>query len=460
LKLIRTARYGCALLWILGGSVAIAGEVATTSSARLPPENCVRQMRAARIARLDGNRERSLELLEQAADSCPQDLTPLVAMLEHHYFFGLPEARAKSVTERLAARLADPASPVPPGALTYLVGVAEAGEDDLQRILDAVLSRLGRFENDPRLIEAAATLQERLGRLEDAREMLGRLLELSPSPGLRWKCLMLDRHLERWDGVADSLAELIEAGEESPFVRMSYIEALGKTGQFDEILLQLESLDLTSLRGDLLARQTLWGLLRQVAWDLRDLGLDDQAERVFRRLLELNPEDVRTRTTLIYLYSDEQERLAHETALQEQLAEEDDPYVLLQQAGDLMVAGNFEQALQLLQRAAEELPHVESASFNLGMAAIRLERWSTALAAFEHSTSLNPKRAEGFLYRGVALQNLDRCEQAVVHLRTAVELNSDMPQSYYFLWACYKALGDNAAAERALNEYNARIEGQ
>lgn len=419
----------------------------------LPPVGLVLALRQARIAEIEGRTDDALAVLREASEEFSDSVLPVVELLDFHRRHRLPEESGQELRELLKRRLLDPRSPLPSGTLRYLVDAPDATEAELNLFLEATLVRLGTERREPRLLAAAAALQERLGRLPEARETLGRLLEVQPSDPVRWHCLALDRKLERWQEVADFLRARLSAG--SHFAeRMSYIEILGKLGDLEEIVRQLDLLGESAQFSRIRQLGSLRSLLLQAAWDLRDAGRHDGAETIFRRVLQIEPDCAEARNALLYFYSTEEERRAHEAALAERWSAETDPDELAREGANVLAGGDAARAFELLQRAAQQLPGSEIAWFNLGLAAIRLERWSAAHEAMERATEINPSRAEAYLYRGAALQNLERCAEAIPPLEKALQLDPELDQAHYYLYFCHRALGHREPTRRHLELYN------
>jgi tetratricopeptide (TPR) repeat protein len=145
--------------------------------------------------------------------------------------------------------------------------------------------------------------------------------------------------------------------------------------------------------------------------------------------------------------------------LQQQWSAESDSDRLLAEGASLLASRDFERAYQLLERAAGGLPDSELAQFNLGLAAIGLERWEVAERALGRAIELNPSRAESYLNRGIALQYLDLCDEAITVLKRGLELQPDLTQSHYYLYECYRRLGDEKAAAEHRRLYSASVEG-
>ena len=407
---------------------------------------------------MHGQPDLALEQLHAAAETFPDELVAIVALMNHHRRFGAAEDEVTRLREMLIQRLADSESAIPTGTLEYLVRSPDAGPEELTLILEVARKRLGKTEEYVDALRAVSVLQQRLGRHDEARETLHQMLEIRPSAELHWRCLVQDRAQDRWEEASDHLRQLVKSNPDSPFFLMSYIEALGKTGENEELVQQLELLD----EGwndvvDSRLKSTLQSLLMQVAWDLRDAGHDARAEAILRRILAIDPDNGTARKIILYLYSSDEERLAHESALEKKWQKETDPTRLLENGAKLLASGNIDAAFPLLERSARQLSGSEFAHFNLGLAAVRLERWATAERALGRSIELNPDRAEAYLNRGLALSYLERHADAIVLLERALEMQPDLTQSHFYLYVCYRGLGDQTVALEHLALYDASV---
>jgi len=426
-------------------------EQSATSS--LPPEELVIGLRAARLELMRGDRDEALRLLRELAETHAESVVPVMALWDYHRKYELPQEEVRRLRELLTRRLGDVTSPLPPGTVRYLVENPDAGDDEIPLILDAAKRRLDAAETpDPQLLEAIGVLQARVGRLEQARASFARTHELQPRRELLWRVYVLDRRMEHWEDAAVSLGRLRESNGSDEMLRMAHIEVLAKLGRYQELATELSALK----RGSLLVQfaGAYSELLLRSAWDLRDAGKEKEAETLFRQLIEIEPDNTSARLAILYFYSSEEERQAHEEAVRQRREQEDDPTTLAQEGADLLAAGDAAGAIDLLERASRGLPESELVWFNLGLAATRLERWSVAEEAYARAAAINPSRVESVLQHGIALQKLERCEEAVTELERALGLDSELTQSHYYLYVCYTALGDREAALEHLTLYN------
>jgi tetratricopeptide (TPR) repeat protein len=437
-------------------SAAASGEPAAAEEV-LPPLALVREVREARIALRRGEREEGLRRLRAAAEAHPRHVIPLAALLNLHREHPLPEDEAARLRGLLRTRLRDPDAALPRGTLDYLLFDPDASTEELELLLDAAERRLAAAaEPDPELLRTVATALARLERPEEVRTVLGRLLEVEPDWEVRWQAAMLDLNLRRWEDAAAGLERLMAGADDgdAPLLRLMYMKALAALGRFEELTRQIEHFEGQTDPYAAVVRSSLPDLLLEVAWALRDDGRPDDAEAVFERIIELVPDHVPARKALLHLYSDDAERAQHEQAIAATQQDADAPDQLAQEAATLLATGDAAGALPLLERVTAELPDSEVAWFNLGLAALQLERWEAAEAAFARATELNPRRGESRLHRGAALQRLGRCREALGELELALELRPDLAQAHYYLYACHKELGNGRAAAEHRSAYN------
>ena len=414
-------------------------------------------LRQARIAQMEGHVAEELETLRAAVESHPREIAPIYALLEYHRRNGLPGEEHRRMLELFARRLEDPQHDLPIGVLTGIVRDPEADEATLRLITERVERRIESRGRGPEVLELLAQLQERLGRAEAALATLEELYRLQPSDVLRWQLYVCYVRLERWGAAADVVASFLEE-EEAEIWRGPYVRLLGKAGRFEELMRQIDGLAsdaLTSEAGGGPPGPERSELLWSSAWNLRDSGREAEAELLFRRLLEHEPEHQGARTVLLHLYGSDEERQTFAAAEVERWHGETDPRTLFDEGTERLMAGDAEAALDLLKRAAPGLPELEAAWYNLGMAAYRLEDWAATESGFGRAAELNADRAESFFFRGIALVNLGRCGDAVEPLERALELDPDRDLAHYHLAQCYQTLGDAEAAARHRRLYDA-----
>ncbi len=444
----------CSLLpFLLLSTVALAEP--EPDPTLVPPLECVRLLRQARIIEDLEMPDAAFLKLQEAAKLYPGQVTPIRELLSFSIRHNLDEADRTALRRTLLGLISNPRAALPNGTLGYLVYNPEISPDEAEAILHAVHQRIDADAPDPEMLRMAANLEQRLERREEARRTLNRLLEIDPDPSLYRQRLYLDMHLEDWEAAAAGLEQMLEFTD-SPFDRALYIRMLGKLGRLDDLIRQTELLENGSPLDLYVIRGMVDDLLVQVAWDLRDAGRDEEAESLFRRVLKGDPDNAEVQTTLLHLYSTAEEKELHREQIEHRWASEEDLSILLKEGVDRVAAGDVEGGIDLLERAARGMPGSELAWYNLGLAALRLERWEQAEEAFAFSIRLNDQRMESVLYRGAALQALGRYKEAIQDLNRAQAMKPevDVPEVHFYLFRCYRGLQDAKAAAKELTIYN------
>ncbi len=439
---------------LLAAAAPLAASLGPGGSAALPPPECVRLLRQARIAEGKGELDEAMALLARAAEAFPQEVLPLEALLRLHEERGLAAEVAAELRERLVARLLDPSTPLPAGTASFLVESLE-GQPALLGALATRLERRSADDPDRKLLEVLAVAQGKLGLELEARRTLGRLIELEPSYAAVAMALKIDLEHERWHEALALLEPLLDHPQHGEAWHSVHLELLARTGQTERVRAQLERLDRQGKQA-VLSSDGHRSLLKEVAWNLYDAGETEMAELLWRRLLAEDAEDLEAQRVVAHLFGSEEERRAGAEQVDRQLAGDLEPAVLLDEGTSYLAAGDAARAYDLLARAAPGLGDDEAAWFNLGLAAKQLERWAEAAEAFARAVALNEARPETHAHLGTVLRELGRCGEAVAHMRRALQLDPDRTATWYYLAKCYEALGETGRAAEAMAEYRGR----
>ena len=445
---ITRAVVGCLLL--LASQQLPAGE-----QLRLPPEQCLRQLRSARILGMQGEADAQLATLHVALASFPLEIAPIYALLELHREHPLPTAEFDRFRALLAARLEDPESDLPVAVLRNLVDGPAVEDERLELVIAHAGRRLasgtgGRAE----LLDLLAAAQVRLGDTAAAVESLQQLRALAPSETVTWQLYRGYVELERWDEALAVFEQFLD--REQVDLLEIHLRLLGRAGQVEKQRMLIER-SIEAARSDPAPSDNVWlrfaderrwlSSLADAAWDLRDAGRDAEASALFARLVELDPGNEGARGRWLYLYGSGEERRQAAAAKAVRLQQLEDPFALYGAGTSLLAAGDPAGALELLERAAPALPELEACWYNLGLAAFQTEAWQTAASSFAHALELNAERAESAFFRGMALNQLSDCAGSVTALERALELGIDRQLTHYYLARCYRTLGDGISAE-------------
>ena len=326
----------------------------------------------------------------------------------------------------------------------------------LQAIADELERRVaGAQSQDRPTLVALYNLRVRQDDTAGAIEAREKIFEIEPTMANRRELLYLYRSEKRWQDAADLVKDWMELADSKAHLRRVYIDLLSRLNRLDQVEEQVDQMLSEITDKEEYVQLIYFAAVREAAWNLRDAGLDDGAERLFRRVAALNPKDQEALAALLHFYGSEEELALLAAAESQKWADEDDPHALFEEGTARLTAGDAEGAFPLLQRAAPGLPNLEPAWYNLGMAAYRVENWETVAKAFGRAGELNDSRPHTFLYRGLALEKLGRCDQAVVALDRAVQLDPSLTNAHYYLASCYRWLGRNEDAARHRKLYQA-----
>lgn len=442
----------------------LPAQPATGQAGEMPDVQCLRLLRSARIAELKSQSDVEAAWLNRARNECNQPTAALLALLRAHLRNPLPEEEIQEVRRDLVAAFDDPSSAPPPGVLEFIAREDEADETVLLASRRLVERRLSSADVDgARFLRLKALLSQRLGDRVEATEALAELRAMEPkNEEIAWALLRLLSIQQDWNRAADLLAEMAENGGST--VRSLYARILARAGRVEDASEQLEILGGEVDREDALALNNYAAEVLAAAWNLRDSGRLEEAERLFRLAERHAPlqgwPSVEAKGALVHLYGTVEERAAHQTAVADRWQSVSDPQSLLNEGANQLASGNFDQAIELLKRAAGELGHLEAVWYNLGFAAYRAERWDEAWQALDRASELNDQRADTFFFSGMAMVSLERWEEAIPRLLRALELDPERRHAHYQLWVCYRSLGLEAEASRHKAAYDALGDGR
>ena len=187
-------RWGAGLLLLASALLAAtagAEELSSTEGPELPPADCLRAIRAARIAGLGGDAEGELAGLRAAREAFPGELSVLSALLSYHRRHPLPPEEHQGLTKEVEAALAEVDRPAPIAVVKQVIADPDTGSDLLSSIGDHLRRRLAVQESpDPKLLWTLSEVQDRLGDEDGALASLEGLWRLGGHPEL---VFVLDR---------------------------------------------------------------------------------------------------------------------------------------------------------------------------------------------------------------------------------------------------------------------------
>ncbi len=449
---------GCLAASLVSLPRAIA-QAPVSATGDLPNVECLRLMRRAEVARLSSQAAAEVGWLKRALQDCNEPAAPLTALLRVHGRRPLPGNEAQELRKALIATFDDPSSAPPPGVLEHIARGEEAEESVLRAVFGLVEKQLALGSGDrARFLRLKALLEQRLGRRREAAETLVELRSLEPgNEEIAWALLRLFTILSNWEDAADLLGEMVEGGATG--LRSRYAQTLARAGRVDEANEQLLLVAAELDHSDQLQLNDFAANVLAAAWNLRDSGRLEEAEGLFRLADEHAPSDERVgreaALALVHLYGSAEERAAHQQAVTDSWQQVKDPQLLLNEGANQLSAGNYDRAIELLKRAAEELGHLEAVWYNLGFAAYRAERWDEAWQSLDRASELNDQRADTFFFSGLALIRLERWEEAIPRLLRTLELDPGRRLAHYQLWVAFRLLGREDEAARHQAAYDA-----
>jgi tetratricopeptide (TPR) repeat protein len=179
-----------------------------------------------------------------------------------------------------------------------------------------------------------------------------------------------------------------------------------------------------------------------------------QAEKAYRRVLELDPNHKEATLALKALIDDRKET---------QVSEAFDKAIALQQQGMLA------EAISIYLKVAEDKPTDDTLFYNLGTAYQANNEFDKAKESFIRAATLKPedqtykdalafivnKKADQLLEKGVNAQTNGKYEEAIVSYLELLKINSERADIWYNLGIAYQSI---AKPDEALNAYTKAFE--
>lgn len=179
-----------------------------------------------------------------------------------------------------------------------------------------------------------------------------------------------------------------------------------------------------------------------------------QAEKAYRRVLELDPNHKEATLALKALTDDRKET---------QVSEAFDKAIALQQQGMLA------EAISIYLKVAEDKPTDDTLFYNLGTAYQANNEFDKAKESFIRAATLKPedqtykdalafivnKKADQLLEKGVNAQTNGKYEEAIVSYLELLKINSERADIWYNLGIAYQSI---AKPDEALNAYTKAFE--
>jgi len=162
----------------------------------------------------------------------------------------------------------------------------------------------------------------------------------------------------------------------------------------------------------------------QHALDLHRQGQLDQAEKLYVRILEQEPDNFAALQFLGVLRGQQGRHAEALRLIAAAVRVQPQDFGALANYGQiLMAAGRIEEALGAFDRAIAIRPDFFEALYNKATALIQLSRFAEAVSGYDRALSVRPNSAECHYNRGVALAALGWLDEALVSYDTALAAN-------------------------------------
>ena len=128
---------------------------------------------------------------------------------------------------------------------------------------------------------------------------------------------------------------------------------------------------------------------------------------------------------------------------------------LMDKAKEAQLAGKSDQAADLYRAALRIRPRWAPAEYGLGLIATIQKNYQEAVELLSQALRDDPSLVDAYLFRGIALFNLQKPDQALPSLERFYRLRPNDPEVRFFLAGTYNALGNHS---KAAEYYVAQLE--
>ena len=194
--------------------------------------------------------------------------------------------------------------------------------------------------------------------------------------------------------------------------------------------------------------------LLSTAVEHHQAGRFPEAERIYRQILEVQPNQVDARQllgTIAYQTGKTEEAIAHyqqALALNPNYAE-----VHNNLGAAFWQLGNAEAAIPAYREAVRLKPDYSDAYHNLGIALRHQKQTVEAIAAYRNAIALKPNYADAHTNMGLALREIGQLDEAIAHYQKSLEIRPNHPETHLYLAIALLLKGD---FERGFAEYEWR----
>ena len=205
--------------------------------------------------------------------------------------------------------------------------------------------------------------------------------------------------------------------------------------------------------------------LNLLAYCYLKLDRKDDAEKIYKKAIELIPENIDTYINLGNFYNlnkevDEQEKILKEARKivedPDWLKVEDEvvlkrrkkhaAQVYIELGTVLLSREKPEEAELILQKAIKLSPEDRDVNFNYGVTLYDLEKYTDAIKPFQKVVSLDTLDEEGYFYLGLLYLKTEKYSDAVEAFTNIIEINPSYCEAYINRALAYREMGDKDAA--------------
>jgi tetratricopeptide (TPR) repeat protein len=162
------------------------------------------------------------------------------------------------------------------------------------------------------------------------------------------------------------------------------------------------------------------------ALELSKAGRLDEAEALYKKILETRPDIPEAYENLGYLYEQKEDWPAAQSAYEKALElRPDSTDVMTALAVVYQKSGQDEKAAELMGKVVVESPEDAVAQFNRGGLLLNAGDTAGAIQAFEAALAADPELAEAHYYLGTVLVGEGRTAEALEHLEQYLAMNPD-----------------------------------
>jgi tetratricopeptide (TPR) repeat protein len=177
------------------------------------------------------------------------------------------------------------------------------------------------------------------------------------------------------------------------------------------------------------------------AVQLQSAGKLDEAEALYKSILEANPDVPEVHQNLGSIYSQKKDYAAAEAAYEKALElRPGSPDIATALAGVYRENGKPDKAMELMKKAAGENPNDAKAQYNQGIYLLNANQSEDAIKAFEAAVAADPTMAEAYFRLGTLMVGQNKIPEAISNLEKYLSLNPTEAQNVATAQGLLKAI--------------------